>query len=151
MKNFLQKGITALELIIVMAILVILIMAVLPKFSEMKNNQLLKNTEENVLATLNTARTQTLASLNSSGYGVHFQSDKIVLFAGLSYSPSDPSNKVFDMISPATISGINLGGSSEIIFEKLSGTPSAYGDIVVSVGSLSKTITITRAGAIGIN
>ncbi|HBA45569.1 TPA: hypothetical protein DCZ09_00620, partial [Candidatus Nomurabacteria bacterium] len=43
MKNFYQKGITIIELLIVIVVIGIMALIVLPQFSYIKENQVLKN------------------------------------------------------------------------------------------------------------
>jgi len=154
MKNFNQKGINLIEIIIVVAVIGIMLVIALPQFSKIKRAQVLKNAGQDIFSTLNLARSQTLASLDLSSYGVHFQSDKIVLFKGTSYSQNDENNIDTNIISPAIISSISLtGGAENIYFNRLSGIPNVSGNITVSVPSdnLTKVITISETGSINLN
>lgn len=155
MKNFSQKGITFIELLIVIAIIIILIAVVSPQFSKVKNLQILKGTGEDVVSLLRKARSETLASLNSTEYGVHFSSNQVVLFSGTTYNPNSASNQIDSISSPATISAISLtGGAVDVYFNRLSGTASKTGTITISISSdasLTKTITISGTGVASIN
>ena len=149
--NF-TKGISVIEMLIVVAVIGILIAVVLPQFSGVKNAQVLNSATQDVFSTLNKARSQTWASLDSSEYGVHFQADKIVLFKGTSYSSSSADNEDVNMISPATISVISLtGGASNIYFSKLTGSPSVSGTVTISAGGKTKTVTISGTGIVSLN
>ena len=144
-----------MELIVVIAIIGILSVLVFSSLSETKNNQVLKSAVEDVVSLLNKARSQTLASLNLTTYGVHFESNKIVLFSGTTYNTDDASNEVVDVSSPATISNISLtDGATEFYFNRLSGVPSKTGNIKISISSnanLVKTITISSTGGVSVN
>ncbi|MFA6524559.1 MAG: hypothetical protein WC264_03310 [Candidatus Paceibacterota bacterium] len=147
-KIFNQKGLTIIEILFVIGIIVIIFMVVIPSFGRFRQVQTLKTTSEDVLSALDKARSNALTSIDSSEYGIHFQSDKIVIFKGTVYSSLDPNNENINIISPATISNINIfGGGSEIYFNRLSGTPDKTGMITVSVISSSKIITISATGA----
>lgn len=155
MNKFYEKGITVVEILIVVAIFGILFAVVLPQFSSIKENQVLKNAVEDTLSVLHNAQSQSLASVNSSEYGVHFQSDRVILFAGQVFSAGAVDNKTTDIILPASISNVTLGGisatSGNIYFERLSGVPNETGTITISTSSVSKTITISATGAISVN
>jgi Tfp pilus assembly protein FimT len=155
LKNFYknQKGITVVEILIAIAVITILSVLVLPGFAKIKKVQVLKSATEDIVSVIGKARSQTLDSLDSSAYGVHFSTDKVVLFKGTSYSENNPDNENVEIISPATISSISLtGGAVNVYFNKLSGLPSASGSVTVATpGITSKVITISATGSASSN
>ena len=155
MKNFYKQGITALEIIIVLAVLAVVFAIVIPQFSKIRENQVLKSTTSDILSNLNKARAQTLASVNSSSYGVHFQSDEVIIFKGTVFSDGDANNETTNIIAPATISNVTLGGvsgnSGDVYFNRLSGLPNVTGTITSSTTSYSKIITISATGVASAN
>ncbi|MFH1608744.1 MAG: prepilin-type N-terminal cleavage/methylation domain-containing protein [Patescibacteria group bacterium] len=155
MNNNSQSGINLIEIIIVIAVIGIIVAVAVPQFLNIKKAQVLKNGAQDIFSTLNKARSQTLSSLDSSEYGVHFDSDEIVLFKGTSYSEESLDNENLEIISPATISTISLtGGADDVYFSRLSGSPSASGSITVSLTTdpdSTKIITILSTGAISVN
>ncbi|MFA6520176.1 MAG: hypothetical protein WCT44_01060 [Candidatus Paceibacterota bacterium] len=155
MKNFYKKGITALEFLLVIAILGILFTIVIPQFSRIKENQVLKSTIGDVVSSLNKARTKTLASVSSSSYGVHLQSDKVIIFKGTVFSSGDSNNETINITSPATISNVTLAGTSsssgDVYFNRLSGAPNKTGTVTISTPSFSKIITLSATGSASSN
>ena len=149
MKNFFknQKGMTLLEILVVIAVLGILLSIVLPQFSKIKENQVLKNAVEDVMSVLRSAESQSLASMNSSEYGVHFQSDQVILFKGKTFSIGAADNKITNIILPASISNVTLAGISantgDVYFERLSGVPSKIGIITISTSSVGPSRRFT--------
>ena len=154
MRIFFKKGISLVEVLFIIGIVVLMAVISYPQFSKIKSLQVVKSAGGDVISSLEKAQSQTRASLNSSAYGVHFQSDKIIIFKGTTFSANDGNNQAINIISPATISNISLtGGASDIYFNRLTGKPSASGTVTISVASasVSKTITISATGAVGIN
>lgn len=155
MLKFYQKGITAVEVLVAVSVIGILVLIAFPQFSKIKENQVFKNTIEDITSTLRSAQSQSLASVNSLEYGVYFQSDQIVLFKEKVFSPSATDNKIINIISPSSISNVTLGGVSagtgELYFARLSGVPSKTGTITVSTSSASKIITISATGTVSVN
>ncbi len=155
MKNFYKKGITILEIIIVIAVVGILARVVYPQLVKIKQTQVLKNASEDIISASNKAKSETLASLDSYNYGIHFQVDKIIIFRGTSYVSNDANNEIIDIISPASISTISLsGGGTDFYFNRQSGTPNKNGSVVVSIAgdsNLTKTITISATGSLSVN
>lgn len=142
-------GATAIEILVVIAVLGIIFSIALPQFSKIRENQALKTAIGDVLSSLNKARSQTLASVDSSSYGVHFESDKVIIFKGTVFSDVAGDNETINIISPVTISDIALtGGGADLYFNRLSGAPSATGSVVVSSANFTKTIAISATGAV---
>lgn len=152
MKIFPNKGITVVELLIVLSIMALLIAIALPRFSDMRNIETLKSATEDVLSVIDKARSQTLASVDSSEYGVHFETNNVIIFKGTTYSAGATDNEVISIFSPATITNISLtGGVSDVYFNRLTGDPSATGSVTVSNGSSTKIITISATGIASVN
>ena len=155
MINRYKQGITTVELLIVIVVLGIIFSIVFPQFSKIRENQVLKNGVADVLSSINKARSQTLSSLNSSEYGVRFESDKVIIFKGKVFSDVDPTNEIINITMPANITNTTLGGisgiSGDMYFNRLSGTPSADGAITLSTTNYSKIITIWATGVASVD
>ncbi len=140
------------ETIIIVAVSIILFAIIVSAFSGFNKNQSLNSTSSEVVSVLNEARALTLASLDNKAYGVHFQSDKVILFKGSVFSSSDPDNKITTISSKISISNISLnGGGDDIIFQRLTGKTDQDGTITLSLvsdPSKSKTITVLVSGII---
>lgn len=156
-----MKGFSIIEMMIVIVIVSIISAIVLVSLASFRNEQALKNTTVDIVSLLNKARQNTLSSLNSTNYSVHFESDKAVLFSGNTYSSGDSGNEVINFSSVVTIpasGGINIsGGGSNINFDRLTGSVS-NGTIdstivvqLVSDSSKNNTITISKIGIVSSN
>jgi Tfp pilus assembly protein FimT len=155
MNNFYQKGITAFELIIVFAILGIILTITIPQFAKTREQQVVKAAVQDVLSSIDRARSDSLSSLDSSEYGVHFESDQIIIFKGMVFSAGAGDNIIVSITSPATISNVTFGGvsasSGNVYFNRLSGAPSTTGTITISSPNYSKIITILPTGVASVN
>ena len=152
MKSNEQRAFSVMEIIVVIAVLGLIASLVLAQFNKIRSTQVLNNSVATVLSSLHKARSQTSASINSSVYGVHFQSDQVILFTGTTYTAGTSSNESIAIISPATISSISLtGGASDLYFNRLSGAPSKTGTVTVTASSVSKIITIDATGNVSVN
>lgn len=155
MKNFYKKGITIIELLVVLAVLGIIISVVMPQFSKIRENQVLKSGVQDILSSIDKARSQTLASLNSLNYGVRFEVDKIILFKTQAFDANAVDNETINIITPATISNVTLnlvsGAFGEMYFNRLSGSPSKTGTVTISTPNYSKMITISATGTASVD
>lgn len=154
-----NKGISIIEVLVVISILSIISAIVVPRLSGFRNQQVLKNTTEDIVSLLNEARNNTISSKDSTNYGVHFESDKVVLFRGLSFD-SSTVNKEIKLDSSVTIpeeGGINLqNGGGDIIFERITGDTvnDEYGTIVIQSTkdeNAQNIISISKIGIIDSN
>lgn len=151
-----QKGFNLIEILLVISIIFIIVSIVSPNLSEFKKQQTLKNTTEDIVSLLNEARNNTIASKNSTNYGVRFWEDKAILFIGTSYIDST-DNKQIDFDPYVKISeddGLDLNNSiDEVVFSRLTGDTINYGTIkveLVSDSSRYKIISINNIGIISI-
>jgi Tfp pilus assembly protein FimT len=155
MNNFHKKGVTIIELLIIITILGILILIVLPQFSKIRENQVLKAATNDIISSLYKARSETLASVNSSEYGVHFQSDQVIIFKGMIFSSGAIDNETIKITAPVSISNVTFNGvsgtSGDVYFNRLYAVPSVTGTITVATPSISKIITISATGSVSLN
>jgi prepilin-type N-terminal cleavage/methylation domain-containing protein len=150
-----KKGITMVEILVVIAVLGIIFAVALPQFSKSREMQVLKSAVNDILSVLERAKGQTLASMDSSEYGVRFESDQVIIFKGMVFVSGNENNEIVDIISPATVSNVTLNGvsgsSGSLYFNRLSGIPSKTGTITISTSSYSKIITISATGSANVN
>jgi len=154
-KNNGVSGFSMIEFLIVFVIISIISSIVLLNLSNFRNDQILKNTTLDVVSLLNKARQNTLSSINSTNYSIHFEANKVTLFTGSVYSSSDPTNEVinFNRVITIPLDGINIGGGSDLTFERLTGG-SIGGSITIRLVpdlTKEKIITISNTGIISSN
>lgn len=146
---------TIIEMLIVLAVLGIIISVIIPQFAKTRENQVLKNGVADLLSSIDKARVETLSSLNSSEYGVHFQSDKIIIFKGKVFSAGAVDNENISITTPAIITNVTLGDvsgtSGDVYFNRLSGSPNTTGTVALSTTNYSKIVTISATGVASSN
>lgn len=153
-----QKGISILEVMIVIVITMLIITIVVLNLSKFRAEQSLQGTTADLVSLLNEARTNTITSKNSTTYGVHFETNRAVLFVGSSFTEPNSTNKQLDIDSTVNIpssGGISLnGGGANVVFTRISGDTTNYGTIIVRLTSdatRQKTITINKTGVVSSN
>lgn len=149
-----MKGLTIIEIIIAVAILVAITVFTLVTLNTFRENQSLKNAVNETVSLINQARSKTLSSQDFSQFGVHFEPSRAVLFKGTIFSEPNSENIVLTVPSSIEISSISLnGGGTNLIFEKLTGKTDEFGTIVFRVKNdvlKTKTIDIKNTGIIDI-
>lgn len=143
------RGFSALELIIVMAILAILLTSIVPSFVTFRRNSILNTETQELITVINRARLLSVSSKNDQQFGVHFESGKVVLFQGSTYSAGVTTNEEHVFNSSLTLSPIVInGGGSEILFEKVTGAASqnATTTLLVVGTTASTTVLVLSTG-----
>ncbi len=147
-----SKGLSLVELIVVIAIGVSLASISLYSFSSLRNNSsLLKNVAQ-VKAVFEEARALSISEKSDNVYGVQILSDKVVMFRGSVYSSSDSQNKTLLLGDNSLIDSISLnGGGSAVLFKRITGGTDNYGTFRIrmtdSTGA-SSTIAVLSTGII---
>ena len=151
-----QSGVTLIELIIVISLLSIIL--------TIGSVNLFRPTEQASLETASTSLTSLLresqnkaTNTDSQGdpasddYGVHFESDKAILFKGATYSNGDPAN--FEVSLPSNITATpNLpcpsppGNCNNVVFQRISGEvvnfSGSQNSVCLTEGSSGKNILL---------
>ncbi len=146
-----KKGFTLAEILVVITILVLVSGIVLASIRGYIREQALSGTVASITAVLSDARTQTLSGNAGAQYGVHFETDSVTLFSGATYSEGAAGNEVITLDSRVILADINLGGGSDVVFEKLTGDADGAGTLTIELAadaSRQKIITIHETGLV---
>jgi Tfp pilus assembly protein FimT len=157
-------GFSAIEIIIVIAIMAVLSSVVIAGFVFFGNNSNLNNDAEGFISALKLAQNKTVSSEAQGGqasqYGVYINTltspNQYILFKGLSYANRDVSLDRVNYLSNSTeFYSINIAGGGlsgyEIVFNRLTGETQESGNISIrskSDQSKNKTIYIATSGAV---
>jgi len=144
-----QKGITIIETLLVLAVISLLVAsATVFYYSFLADYQLGTDTTE-ILGVLRLAQSKAMAEEGGLKFGVHFSSHQYILFAGDSYALRNADyDEIYDTSSAVTLSWA-FGGTNDVIFEKLIGTPNNAGTVTLTnVDNKFNTTSVNAAGKI---
>jgi prepilin-type N-terminal cleavage/methylation domain-containing protein len=144
-----QKGFSLVELLIVLAILSVLFVVFLARFTTFGQQVDMESASQRIVSAFQLARNQTLASEEESVYGVHFETNKYVLFKGNDYATST-DKKEYDL-DKTEIYEINLlpSGTTDVIFTRVRGSTVNTGNIKIRLiddTSRTRTVIINSLG-----
>lgn len=150
-----RRGITTIEILVAVAIIVILASLILAAFAEFRSRQTLGAVVEKTLAAFSAARLDTISSKNDLTYGVHIKSGEVIYFSGSTYpGDNDLGNAHFVFPASVEITNISLnGGGDTVFYKRLSGATDNYGtfDIrMVGNTSTKTTISVNQSGSTSI-
>jgi len=129
-----ENGVTLIEIVVVTAIMVILSAIALFSLSSFQRTQVFTGTEGDIVALLDKARGDTLASKSSQNYSVHFESSRMVFFTGSTFTDGLSTNIAVAFDSKVTLSAISLaGGRANVTFDRLTGGTSENGTLTLSI------------------
>ena len=138
------KGITLFEVTITIAIFTLLIAFLSPSVLDFYQEREFDVHFKSIVQSLRRAQLQSMAGEKESSFGLYFGTNYYILFKGDSYTSRDVVfDEVFELPADFLISGI-----SEIVFSKIKGLPFGTGDIVLTSGNRSGTISINEMGMI---
>lgn len=143
--NIYKEGLTLLELLVSLAIIVIIIGASVPVYHRFYIKNELDDTVNNTIQKIRRAQSLAWAAERDDHWGVAIKEGKIILFKGDNYENHDTElSEVFSFSEKIISSGLE-----EIVFEKLSGTPMTTGVIEFYLkGRNSRIITINEMGVL---
>lgn len=143
-----------LEIVVVLSILIMLTAASVSSLSSYRDKQVLNGESAQVLAILNKARSQTLASKSQLTYGMYVVSDRVTLYTGPLFASVPADYEEYVLHHSVSITNISLnGGGSDILFDRLTGETTAYGTFritLLSDASQYHTIKINQTGFVGL-
>lgn len=144
MLNLLKKkvGFTLIEMLLVMALMGIIVALTAPIYSTFQTKSDLDLAVESLKTAAYRAQTLSRNMTEDDTWGVHIQNEDIILFKGSSYSLSDPN---FDEITKMS-TRVVTSGTTDIVFNKLTGTPQNIANIELSIDNETKTLTINEKG-----
>ena len=139
-----MKGFTLIEIIITLSIVSILTGISVPVYKIMQQKNNFKMAEFVIVSAVRRAQILAQAAKEDSSWGVHIENSQVTIFKGSDYIGRDISSDEKKFIA----SYISIGGLTEIIFNKLTGTPGLAGVITLLASNNSANITINEKGAI---
>lgn len=159
-KNMAKKlmGFSLLELIIILSIMSTLIMLATSNLFGAQYNASFTTSFNTVLSDINHQRLKAMTGDTTGqspyqNYGIYFETDAYILFAGTNYNPVDPANFTVSLGDNVAFFN-NIFNQSQIIFAAGSGEVLNYNINTNSIGirhnvtGEQKTITVNSLGTI---
>lgn len=144
-----RRGFSLIEVVFVVALLFIVASIIMVGFQNFAGFQQYNQAVGDIQFTLDQTRMNARGAVDDRAHGIRFFSDSVTQFVGDSYVAADPQNKTISY-SLITLTTDLSGGANEVVFDKLTGLPSATGTVTVTGTNFtaSTTITISDAGVI---
>ncbi|MDH5533907.1 MAG: hypothetical protein OEX81_05800 [Candidatus Pacebacteria bacterium] len=142
-----NRGITIIELLLVISITTILSAASVPIASNFLVRNYFRDGKDNLVSQLYTAKINSMTNKENSPWGVNTSAHQITVFKGTSYATRDTAfDRSFDTPNSITIS------SNEIIFAQHSGNLTSATSITVNSNlNESNTVNVNLVGNIDVN
>ena len=149
-----KKGFTLMEILIVLGVSIILLGISLGIYFSLSRRGDIDTDTQRVVSALRLAHNRTVSSNNYSQHGVHFDqsSGTFTVFEGSAYNSTDSANEELHLDGAVEFLNIQLeGGSSDVIFDRLSGTTAFNGFIELAKkddSSERRTVCVEESGNI---
>lgn len=148
-----QKGLTLIELLIVIGILVLIGTVGIVSLSGYRSRQDLDLSARRIVNALRDAQQRAITQEAESQWGIRFQGvdsgkDLFHLFSGPSFTAA---TSTYDL--PPTIEFADLGGNKtlDVVFSKLTGLPTSTAEVKIRLAgdtSVTQTISVSSAGRV---
>lgn len=150
MTNNRRSGFTLTEVIVVIAILGIIAAMVMTGFQNYYRYQWYSAVVNDVRNGLHESRTQTLGSIDGRVYGVYVGTSTVEFFDGTTPTPGSADNTIITFRSGTYATSSFSDSNWYVTFSRLTGTPSATGDIEIidTLQGVTTTLSIIETGII---
>ena len=142
-----KNGLTLVEVLVSIAILVFLTTITLGALRLMSGNERVSVEAKKVVNAVEEARSKTLSSEGGQRFGVYIKAREVTLYED-PYVENNVNNKNFYIEGGVTVSSYTLaGGGDKILFKKVSGETDNDGVVVLTSSSgNTKQIIIQKTG-----
>jgi len=143
-----KKGITLIEILLVVAITLILAAASVPIIGNLQTSSQLAQESTQIIQTIRIAKERAASRLNNANHGVFFQPNSYTLYQGISHASRDSNYDRTLTLGNALSITTSLAGD-EVNFSKGLGEPDNTGTIILTHSVQgTKTITINSFGKV---
>lgn len=140
-----QHGFTLIEVLLSVTIITMLVGLSLPVYETFVRRNDLDLTAQTLSSSIRRAATYARAVNGDSTWGIRFMSSSVTLFKGAAYATRDTA---FDETIPIPAS-MSLTGTSEVLFAKLTGTPSVAASVTLTSSTNdTRTIALNAKGMV---
>jgi prepilin-type N-terminal cleavage/methylation domain-containing protein len=139
-----KKGFTLIELIIVIALISILGFLSTGFYSRFYNQNAVSTITDELTQEFRKAQIYAMMGKQNGNWGVHNNTTSIILFQGSTFVGR---NTAFDETFTVN-SNITITGLTDLIFFRMTGTPSATPTIIISNANNTRTITVNSQGVV---
>lgn len=157
-----RRGFTVLELLAVIAMIAVVAAFAAPFLSGGTGRASLSSFAGEAADALREAQGAVMSGKDNARYGVHFQSDRFVVFSGAAYAPADPANRVRQFNGEVTVTSVTLSpggpctvvggsGNCDVHFADHRGVPTESGSVVLTdAAGNARTVTVGAQGMIDV-
>ncbi len=142
-------GFTLIEMLITLSLLALVATLSIIGFQNFARFQQYNQAVSDVTFVLEQARLSARSAVADESHGVKLDTASLTEFTGSTFVGGDPDN-IVHTYGLITLQHGLTGGADEIVFQKLTGLPSATGTVTVvgAIFTASTTIEITGAGVV---
>ncbi|OGH14979.1 MAG: hypothetical protein A2860_02125 [Candidatus Levybacteria bacterium RIFCSPHIGHO2_01_FULL_37_33] len=152
-----ERGFTLVELGIVFGIIALLFGFVTFNLANVQKITSINSAIDTLVSDIKSQQTKAMAGAGNSGtgesYGIYFQSDRYILFTGITYSSTNSSN--FTIMPGSNLEFVNSTfPDNSLVFSHQSGELNGFTDgmntiVIQNIQGLGKkTVTVNRYGVI---
>lgn len=140
------KGVTLIELLLVVAIMSTLGVASTAFYSRTLTQNAVANTADQLANSFRKAQMYTMMGKQNSKWGVNYTNHTITLFKGDTLGQDPAFNETFSVQN-----NISVSGFTELTFAKVTGVPSNTPTITITGNNTTRSMTLNNQGIVNRN
>lgn len=140
--NLIKKGYTLIEIILVISLIAIVAASTFPITKTFLDRNEYDSAFRLVLNGIRTAQIFSQTGKSDTNWGVRFNSGSVVVFSGTSYATRTTNLDEVSSISTR----ISVSGTTEIVFNKVTGYITSNVTVTISGNNISKNIIVNTKG-----
>lgn len=143
--NNARQGFTLIEILLVIALISIIGAPTAVFYTRFIHQQAVRDASSLIKGKLIEARVSAMAGKARCSWGIKYQSHKLTLFCGDSFSERDPNHDARFALN----SNLKISGFDEIVFSFPSGRPNvSFSNAIISWGNNQEVFSINAEGSI---
>ncbi|MFA6474697.1 MAG: prepilin-type N-terminal cleavage/methylation domain-containing protein [Patescibacteria group bacterium] len=139
-----RAGFSLIELIVVLAVVSLLAVLSISTYGTISVHHDVNSSVTMLRSNIEAAKHRAVAGVNDSNWGIKLLADRMVIFRGVSYAARVTASD----ITTYWPQGVTFTGTDEIVFTKLTGSPSTTTAWQLTKKNFSTNLTLNATGTL---
>lgn len=141
-----DRGFSFIEIMVIVAVLLLLGAIAAISFQNLNERLVLRQATSDLAFHLEEAKAASVAGEGAAPHGIHFASDRYVVFTGDEYDVNDDANVTHLLDDRLTMDADIIDNEDFIVFSRITGESSSVATITITVGDRTRSVIVGEGG-----